>query len=57
VAFVCGSDRLEAGPGAFVYGPRDTANGFKHRRSRRIAFHEPNADHADGMPRYLHRSS
>lgn len=29
VAFVCGSDWLEGGPGAFVYGPRDVAHGFR----------------------------
>jgi len=29
VAFVCGGEWLEAGPGAFVYGPRDIAHGFK----------------------------
>jgi mannose-6-phosphate isomerase-like protein (cupin superfamily) len=29
VAFVCGGKWLAAGPGAFVYGPRDIAHGFK----------------------------
>src|SRR5215467_2149063 len=29
VAFVCGGEWLKAGPGAFVYGPRDIAHGFK----------------------------
>jgi hypothetical protein len=29
VAFVCGGEWLEAGPGTFVYGPRDIAHGFK----------------------------
>ena len=29
VAFVCNGEWLEAGPGAFVYGPRDIAHGFK----------------------------
>jgi len=28
VAFVCDRTWLEAGPGAFVYGPRDVAHGF-----------------------------
>ena len=29
VAFVCNGEWLEAGPGAFMYGPRDIAHGFK----------------------------
>jgi len=29
VAFVCGSTWLKAAPGAFVYGPRGIAHGFK----------------------------
>lgn len=29
VGFVCGGEWLEAGPGAFVYGPRDIAHGLK----------------------------
>jgi hypothetical protein len=29
VAFVCGAEWLKAGPGAFVYGPRDIAHGFR----------------------------
>jgi hypothetical protein len=29
VAFVCGGEWLAAGPGDFVYGPRDIAHGFK----------------------------
>jgi quercetin dioxygenase-like cupin family protein len=29
VAFVCGGEWLKAGPGAFVYGPRGIAHGFK----------------------------
>ena len=29
VAFVCNGEWLEARPGAFVYGPRDIAHGFK----------------------------
>ena len=29
VAFVCGGKWLKAGPGAFVYGPREIAHGFK----------------------------
>jgi hypothetical protein len=29
LAFVCGREWLEAVPGAFVYGPRDIAHGFK----------------------------
>ena len=29
IAFVCGGKWLKAGPGAFVYGPREIAHGFK----------------------------
>ena len=29
ISFVYGGEWLEAGPGAFVYGPRDIAHGFK----------------------------
>lgn len=29
MAFVCGGKWLKAGPGAFVYGPREVAHGFK----------------------------
>ena len=29
IAFVCGGKWLKAGPGAFVYGPRDIAHGFR----------------------------
>ena len=29
MAFVCGGHWLKAGPGAFVYGPREIAHGFK----------------------------
>lgn len=29
IAFVCGGDWLKAGPGTFVYGPRDVAHGFQ----------------------------
>ena len=29
IAFVCGGEWLKAGPGAFVYGPREIAHGFK----------------------------
>ena len=29
VAFVCRGEWLKAGPGAFVYGPREIAHGFK----------------------------
>src|SRR5689334_20893147 len=29
MAFVCGGKWLKAGPGTFVYGPRDIAHGFK----------------------------
>src|SRR5437899_27637 len=28
IAFVCGGNWLKAGPGAFVYGPREIAHGF-----------------------------
>jgi mannose-6-phosphate isomerase-like protein (cupin superfamily) len=29
VAFVCGGEWLKAGPGGFVYGPREIAHGFR----------------------------
>jgi len=29
VAFICGEKWLKAGPGTFVYGPREIAHGFK----------------------------
>jgi mannose-6-phosphate isomerase-like protein (cupin superfamily) len=29
IAFVCGGQWLKAGPGTFVYGPREIAHGFK----------------------------
>ena len=29
IGFVCGGKWLKAGPGAFVYGPREIAHGFK----------------------------
>src|SRR5262249_23665282 len=29
IAFVCGGEWLKAGPGAFVYGPREVAHGFQ----------------------------
>jgi steroid delta-isomerase-like uncharacterized protein len=29
MAFVCGGEWLKAGPGTFVYGPREVAHGFK----------------------------
>lgn len=29
VAFVCGGEWMEAGPGAFIYGPRGVAHGFR----------------------------
>lgn len=29
MAFVCGGKWMKAGPGAFVYGPREIAHGFK----------------------------
>ena len=29
VAFICGGKWLKAGPGAFVYGPREVPHGFK----------------------------
>lgn len=29
VAFICGGQWLKAGPGAFVYGPREIPHGFK----------------------------
>ena len=35
VAFVCGGEWLEAGSGAFVYGPRDIAHGFNAIGERR----------------------